>query len=329
MRSAKTILKWLILLLLFALSVLFTFGERIDERIPTWDDIYQFFGLAEEPEKGEVYEKPFTVSFLDVGQGSATLIRCEDPDFTMLVDTGEQGNDDVIRDEMKRLGMDHLDYVVLTHPHSDHVGSFPELVKEKVDIETVMLPLLDPNNLGENEALYRVLMNSIQNSGSETLTATPGMRMTFEPNEDGKTVTVEVLGPVGGYENQSDNLNNRSIFLKVTYGDVSLLFTGDGESEEENDVIEWLNSEEGQASGITGQATILAVGHHGSYTSSSRRFLAVVQPKYGIISCGKDNDYGHPHDSTLENFNDIGARTYRTDELGTIVIGTDGQTLFN
>ena len=86
---------------------------------------------------------------------------------------------------------------------------------------------------------------------------------------------------------------------------------------------------EGKASGITGQATILVAGHHGSYSSSSRRFLAVVKPRYGIISCAKDNDFGHPHDSVLENFKDVNARTYRTDELGTIVIGTDGKTLVN
>ena len=105
--------------------------------------------------------------------------------------------------------------------------------------------------------------------------------------------------------------------------------TGDGEWQEEDDVINWLNSEEGKASGISGQATILMAGHHGSYTSSSRRFLAVVQPKYGIISCGKDNDYGHPHDSTLQNFKDANARVYRTDELGTIVFGSDGTKLVN
>ncbi len=143
-------------------------------------------------------------------------------------------------------------------------------------------------------------------------------------------VKVEVLGPIGGKENQyQDDLNNRSVFVKITYGDVSLLITGDGEYQEEMDVIDWLNSDDGKTSGISAQSTIYVAGHHGSHTSSSRRFLAMVKPKYGIISCAKDNEFGHPHESTLTNFKDVNARVYRTDELGTIVIGTDGKTLVN
>lgn len=314
---------------MLGLSALFSFGQNLSEKIPSWDDIYEFFGMAERIEKGEVYEQPFTMSFLDVGQGSATLIHCKDPDFTMLVDTGEQGNDAVILDELKCLGTKRLDYVVLTHPHSDHVGSFPELAKSNLTIKQVMLPILDTERLGKDTGLYRVILGAIRTAGANIVTAKPGMRITETSKSGDKKVTVEVLGPIGGKEAQTDNLNNRSVFVKVTYGDVSVLITGDGEWQEEDDVIGWLNSEEGKASGITGQATILAAGHHGSHTSSNRRFLAVVKPKYGIISCGKDNDFGHPHDSTLQNFKDANARVYRTDELGTIVIGTDGTTLVN
>lgn len=329
MRVAKSLLAGAVLVISLLLSALFSWGHNLDERIPTWEDVYEFFGMAERIEKGEVYEQPFTMSFLDVGQGSATLIHCEDPDFTMLVDTGEQGNDGVIQDELKRLGTKRLDYVVLSHPHSDHVGSFPELAKSNLSIKNVMLPILDTDNLGEDTALYRVILGSIRTSGAKIVTAKPGMRITKEAKAGDGKVTVEVLGPIGGKEAQTDNLNNRSIFVKVTYGDVSVLITGDGEWQEEDDVIGWLNSDEGKATGVTGQATILVAGHHGSHTSSSRRFLAVVKPKYGIISCGKDNDFGHPHDSTLQNFKDQNARVYRTDELGTIVIGTDGKTLVN
>ncbi|MBQ5684220.1 MAG: hypothetical protein IIV27_01120, partial [Clostridia bacterium] len=100
-------------LVVLGLSALFTFGQKINENLPDWNDVYEFFGMAEEIEKGEVYDQPFTMSFLDVGQGSATLIHCKDPDFTMLVDTGEQGNDGVIQEELKRLGTRRLDYVVL------------------------------------------------------------------------------------------------------------------------------------------------------------------------------------------------------------------------
>ncbi len=325
----KSLLGGALLLLMIGLSALFTHGDKISEKIPTWNDVYEFFGLAEEIEKGEVYDQPFTMSFLDVGQGSATLIHCKDPNFTMLVDTGEQGNDGVIREELKKVGAKKLDDVVLTHPHSDHVGSFPELVKAGVPIKYVILPELDTDNLGEDTALYRVVLGAIRSADAPIVTAKPGKRITIESKKTDKKVVLEILGPIGGKENQTPNLNNRSVFIKVTYGDVSVLLTGDGEYAEEMEVIEWLNSEEGKASGVTGQATILAAGHHGSHTSSSRRFLAVVQPKYGIISCGKDNEFGHPHESTLTNFKDINARVYRTDEQGTIVIGTDGKTLVN
>ncbi len=248
----------------------------------------------------------------------------------MLVDTGEQGNDGVIQDELKRLGTRKLDYVVLTHPHSDHVGSFPELAKTNLSIKNVMLPIVDQDHLGDDTALYRVILGSIRSAGAKIVTAKPGMRLTFDGKKSDKTITVEIMGPIGGKENQyQDDLNNRSIFIKITYGDVSLLITGDGEYYEEMDVIDWLNSDEGKASGISAQSTIYVAGHHGSHTSSSRRFLAMVKPKYGIISCGKDNEFGHPHESTLTNFKDVNARVYRTDELGTIVIGTDGKTLVN
>ena len=317
-------------LVVLGLSALFTFGQKINENLPDWNDVYEFFGMAEEIEKGEVYDQPFTMSFLDVGQGSATLIHCKDPDFTMLVDTGEQGNDGVIQEELKRLGTRRLDYVVLSHPHSDHVGSFPELAKSNLSIKNVMLPIVDQDRLGEDTALYRVILGSIRSSGAKIVTAKPGKRLVFDAKRSDKKVTVEVLGPIGGKENQyQDFLNNRSIFIKISYGDVSVLLTGDGEYQEEMDVIDWLNSEEGKASGISAQSTIYVAGHHGSHTSSSRRFLAVVKPRYGIISCAKDNDFGHPHDSVLENFKDVNARTYRTDELGTIVIGTDGKMLVN
>ncbi len=329
MRAAKSLLGGCVLLLMIGLSALFTYGDRLSEKIPTWNDIYEFFGMSEEIEKGEVYDQPFTMSFLDVGQGSATVIHCKDPNFTMLVDTGEQGNDGVIREELKKLGVRHLDDVVLTHPHSDHVGSFPELAKSDLSIKYVVMPLVDPDRLGEDTALYRVVLGAIRSADATIVTAKPGKRITVNSKKTDHKVVIEFLGPVGGPEAQTDNLNNRSIFMKVTYGDVSVLITGDGEYQEEMDVIEWLDSEEGKASGITGQATILVAGHHGSYSSSSRRFLAVVQPKYGIISCAKDNDFGHPHDSVLQNFKDANARVYRTDELGTIVIGTDGKTLVN
>ena len=329
MQLAKSLIAGTLAVLMLGLSALFTFGHNLSEKIPSWDDVYEFFGMAEEIEKGEVYEQPFTMSFLDVGQGSATVIHCKDPGFTMLVDTGEQGNDGIIQEELKKLGTRRLDYVVLSHPHSDHVGSFPELAKSSLSIKNVILPIVDQDRLGEDTALYRVVLGSIRSANANIITAKPGKRIALEPKKDGKKVFIDILGPIGGKEAQTDNLNNRSVFVKVTYGDVSVLLTGDGEYREEMDVIEWLNSDEGKASGVTGQATIVTAGHHGSHSSSSRRFLAVVKPKYGIVSCAKDNDFGHPHDSTLTNFKDVNARVYRTDELGTIVIGTDGKTLVN
>ena len=329
MRPLKSLLGGALLLLMIGLSALFTHGDKISEKIPTWNDIYEFFGLSEEIEKGEVYDQPFTMSFLDVGQGSATVIHCKDPNFTMLVDTGEQGNDGVIQEELKKLGVRHLDDVVLTHPHSDHVGSFPELAKSSLSIKYVILPELDLDRLGEDTALYRVVLGAIRTADAQIVTARPGKRITVNSKKSDKKVLIDILGPIGGKDKQTDNLNNRSVFVKVTYGDVSVLLTGDGEFQEEYDVIDWLNSEEGKASGVSAQATILAAGHHGSRSSSSRRFLAVVQPKYGIVSCAKDNEFGHPHEMVLNNFKDVNARVYRTDELGTIVIGTDGKTLVN
>ena len=126
--------------------------------------------------------------------------------------------------------------------------------------------------------------------------------------------TVEVLGPLW----YSNNTNDLSLIIRITYGDVSFLFTGDAEWEEEHDLVE---------AGIDISADVLKVCHHGSSTSSSYVFLREVSPKYAVISVGEDNQYDHPTVETLSRLTDVGAVIYRTDEQGTIICTTDGTTV--
>jgi len=120
-----------------------------------------------------------------------------------------------------------------------------------------------------------------------------------------------ILGPVFEYE----ETNNTSIVLKLSYGGASFLFTGDAEKESEEDIVE---------SGADLKCTVLKVGHHGSNTSSSYRFIYEASPQVGIISCGKNNSYGHPNRETLDILEDADVDVYRTDQCGTIICRTDG-----
>lgn len=126
--------------------------------------------------------------------------------------------------------------------------------------------------------------------------------------------TVEILGPLW-YHN---SLNDLSLIIKVTYGDTSLLITGDAEWEAEHDLLD---------AGVDVSANVLRVGHHGSNTSTSYQFLRAVAPQYGIISVGKDNTYGHPDEETLSRLEDADVIVMRTDQLGTIVCYSNGTEL--
>lgn len=269
-------------------------------------------------ESGEEDAQPFEVHFIDVGQGDATLIKCGDQ--AMLIDTGGDDNGTAIQYYLLKQNVEKLTYLVLTHPDSDHIGS-ADVIITKLMINHVLMPDFEKDNNTYKrmmEALdYRgmkaeiVAMPQDSNSGGDTA-YTVGSSFTL-----GEAVCT-ILGPVQQY----DDPNNSSIALLVQYGNTRFLFTGDAEEEAESDILAYCAD-----NGISLQADVYKAGHHGSSTSSSETFLMAVDPAWTVISCGKDNSYGHPHTETVERFQMMEIGMYRTDEQGSIVAYSDGESI--
>ncbi|MGV2886230.1 ComEC/Rec2 family competence protein [Paenibacillus taichungensis] len=242
------------------------------------------------------------VIFLDVGQGNAQLIITPSGK-TMLIDGGNNGKEKVMFNYMKQYNVKKIDVVVGSHPDADHIGTLPELI-DAMDIGAVYLP-----KASSNTKTYEALLTSIKKKGLKIKTAKSGV--TIELDEK---IKVEMVAPVGTYE---DN-NDMSAVVKVTYGQETFLFPGDAEYNSEQDMIK---------SGADLSSTVLAVGHHGSNSSSSVGFLKKVNPQYAVVQVGSDNNYGHPTEKTLKKLEDRKIKILRTDKNGTIIFSTDGNTL--
>ena len=244
-------------------------------------------------------EENLAVPFLDVGQADSTLLISGGE--AMLVDAGNRDDDDFIVDYLKKQGIDELKYIVFTHPHEDHIGA-GEAVLNNFTVNKVFM--LD----GYNDGIEGNLKKNIERQNIATEAPSPGEKIRLGECE------AEFLGPNKDYKDTNDN----SICLMVRHGENSIMFTGDAGNSAERDIIENSGNIE---------ADILHAGHHGSSTSNSYYFLRQVNPRYVVISCGKDNMYGHPHDEALSRFNDLGAEIFRTDEQGTVIALDDGKNI--
>lgn len=238
-----------------------------------------------------------TVYFFDVGQADCALVRADGHD--MLIDAGDRGDDGRVLGLLRDRGVTRLDYIVATHPHADHIGCMASVVRE-FDFDSILMPDAETGT-----KTFEELLDAIDEKGAAVDVPSPGDTFSLGG------ARVEVLAPAKGY----DNLNDMSIVLRLTYGDTSFLLTGDAEKASERDML---------ASGLPLSADVLKVGHHGSNTSSREKFLKAVSPKYAVISCGKDNSYGHPDRDTLKRLEDAGAKVFRTDENGTVTAFSDG-----
>jgi competence protein ComEC len=275
--------------------------------------------------------KELVVTFLDVGQGDCILV--ETPEGRkFLIDGGgvdqaedirRSGNQDleigglgyraykdavgakVVVPFLRRKGINQLDLVILTHPHADHVGGLNEVLEEiKVD------QVLDSGQIYESQA-YKRFRALIEANKIKYSVGRVGQVIHFAEN-----IVGYILNP---FDPLLGDPNSDSVVMRLVYGDVSFLFTGDMERSEEERILR---------SSVFGlQSSVLKVGHHGSSTSTSDEFLKAVNPRIAVISVGKHNRYHHPHPSTLQKLREAGVMIYRTDEDGTVVIRTDGKGL--
>ena len=243
----------------------------------------------------------FEVHFIDVGQADSALIECDGK--TMMIDGGNVADSNVVAAYLKKEDVTELNYVVCSHAHEDHVGGLSgALSVTKAD--NIYAPKTEANTKA-----YKNFKKKAEEQNVEIKHPNVGDEIQLGSS------TVEFLGPVD--ENGKD-LNSTSIVLKITYGNTSFLFTGDAESDEEEEILN---------SGADLKSMVLKVGHHGSRTSTSYPFLREVMPQYAVISVEKGNSYGHPNEETLSKLSDAGVEVYRTDESGDIVMTSDGNNI--
>ena len=241
---------------------------------------------------------PLQVHFIDVGQALSVLVEC-DGQF-MLYDGGNVDDGSLVVSYLQQQGVEELQYVFCSHAHEDHVGGLAAALAY-FPAHHVYAPVTEADT-----KCFRDFVKYTQQQGLSV--EVPAVGTVWQLG----SATVTQLGPVAQYSDTNDT----SLVLRLDYGSTSFLLTGDMEADAERDLVN---------TGANLKADVLQVGHHGSSTSTSYLFLNSVLPEMGVISCGANNKYGHPHEETLSILRDAGVDVYRTDLLGTITIGSDGR----
>lgn len=262
-----------------------------------------FAGCSSPTETPEKATEPLIIHYIDVGQADGMLLIAGET--TVLIDAGNTDTSGAVVKYLRRFGITELDLVINTHPHGDHLGGIPAVLQNFTAKEVWC------SHAGFTTTLFSYFKDAVHKQGLEIQCPAPGTTYA----SDG--LTIEVLGPLHSVSDYED-LNDTSLVLMIKYGERKFLFTGDMEAYAEKQLV---------GADIDLKADVLKVGHHGSYSSTSYEFLKEVAPEYGIISCGRDNEYGHPHNGPVYRLRDAGVELYRTDLMGDIILVTDGQEL--
>lgn len=243
----------------------------------------------------EVEEIPSSLElhFIDVGQGDAILVRCDG--HNMMIDGGLPAQSSKIYSYLGKLDIDHLDYIVASHGHADHVGGLSAALN-RVTVDTALSSISDFD--GEQFQDFKRYLEK-----QNVVITVPTVGSVFSLGG----ASFEVLGPTRA----SSNENNMSLVLRLTYGSFHALFAGDAEYDEEQDIMN---------TGKDLQSNVMKVGHHGSDSASGYQWIYKIHPETAVISCGRSNIYGHPEENTLSRYRDSGAKVLRTDLQGDIIV---------
>lgn len=231
----------------------------------------------------------------------AAIVLCDGE--AMLIDGGNGSDSDLINMYLKKLNIKHLDYIIATHAHKDHVGGLSDILK-KLTAGTVYA-----HQTQVDTKEYKNFLESVKKQKLKIITPETGDKINL-----GSSI-ITFLGPI---KETYDDLNDMSIVLRIVYGDTSFLFTGDAGRASEADII---------AAGYTLKSTVLKVGHHGYETSATYEFLQEVKPEYAVISCGKDNSDVEPSEEVLNRLREADVKLYRTDLQGDIVAMSNGKVV--
>ena len=257
-------------------------------------------------EMDKVVSKPLTgelaVHFVDVGQGAAQIIIAPN-NKVMVIDAGNNDDEDKMVAYLKKLGVTKIDVVIGTHPDADHIGGMDAVI-DSFDIGKIYMPRVQRDTL-----TFESVLQSIQNKGLKVTTAKAGIELDLD-----STVQAKMIAPL---DDTASDANEMSAVVQLQYGQHSFLLTGDAGIPTEE---KWLQT------GERIKSTVLLTGHHGSNHSTSEAFLKAVQPKYAVIQVGK-NSYGHPTSEVLERLQNENIQIYRNDTDGTIVFKTDGKEI--
>lgn len=242
--------------------------------------------------------------FIDVGQGDSSLIITP-KGKTILIDAGDEAHAKKVLSYVREQGIEKLDLVIATHPDADHIGGMDKVIKN-FDIGVFAMP-----DVSAKTNQYKQIQRELKAKKMKATRLYQGDEVQIDDSLD-----FEILSPVKG--KKYDDTNEYSIVAKIVYKDTSFILMGDATMENEVDIINNVPDID---------IDVLKLGHHGSSTSSSDYFITKTSPNIAIISCGKNNKYGHPHQEVMRVLKKHGVTPYRTDEMGDIVITSDGKEI--
>ncbi len=267
--------------------------------------IIALVGYIRDQHNADKIEDAVEMHIIDVGQGDSVLFKT--PMGNVLIDAGTNSSEQSLFDYLDSQGVYDFEYCIFTHPHEDHIGG-ADMIFENYDVRNVIIsPAVTTTRT------FEIFLDALERSEANVIEAVAGDKYKLGDLE------MMIMGPtvVG---NQRD-LNNTSVITRISYGSVRMLFTGDAEKQQEGDILHSFSS-------LELNCDFLKMGHHGSSTSSSDKFIDAVSPSFAAISCGRDNDYGHPHREIIQLLEKRGIEYHRTDEEGSLVYICDGKSIW-